>query len=175
MNGMNIYRRLIRYVSPYKGRLILAMLSSQGYALATAMVSATLYIIINGMQNRTEVIINNIPHVPFLMNIRFPAQWVPFLIVLVFLLRSFFAYLSEYQMASVGIRAIRKIRDDLYEHLVSLSHDFYSKGRTGDFLSRIMNDVGSIQGAITDVINDFVKQPFVILYNIPMIFIFGGW
>jgi ATP-binding cassette, subfamily B, bacterial MsbA len=37
-----------------------------------------------------------------------------------------------------------------------------------------MNDVGSIQGAVTDVIVDIVKQPLVILFNIPMVFIWGG-
>lgn len=171
---MGIYRRLLHYVKPHKNRLIIAILCSQGYALATAFVSATLYVIINGLQNKDEVIIDNIPHVPFLMNIRFPSYWIPFIIVAVFSIRSFFEYVSQYQMASVGIRAIRKIREDLYQHLVYLSNDFYSRGRTGDFLSRIMNDVGSIQGAVTDVINDLVKQPFVILYNIPMVLIFGG-
>ena len=126
------------------------------------------------MQNKNEVIINNIKHIPWAIDIRFLAMWVPFIMVAVFILRSFFEYLSEYQMASVGIAAIRQIRDDLYKHLVGLSNDYYSRGRTGDFLSRIMNDVGSIQGAITDVITDFVKQPFVILYNVPMVFIWGG-
>lgn len=169
-----IYRRLLGYIAPHKWRLILAILASQAYALSTALVSGTLYIIINGLQNKNEVIINNIPHVPFLMDVRFSTSWIPVIIVAVFTLRSTFEYISQYQMASVGIRAIRKIRDDLYEHLVYQSSDYYSKGRTGDFLSRIMNDVGSIQGAITDVINDAVKQPFVILYNIPMVVIFGG-
>ncbi|MBN1688112.1 MAG: ATP-binding cassette domain-containing protein [Candidatus Omnitrophica bacterium] len=173
-SGTQIYKRLLGYVKPYKGRLIVAILASQGFALATALISATLYIIVNGLENKTEVVIENIPHVPFLMNIRFSVAWVPLIIVGVFSLRSFFEYLSHYQMASVGIRAIRKIRDDLYDHLVHLSHDFYHRGRTGDFLSRILNDVGSIQGAITDVISDLVKEPFVILYNIPMVLIFGG-
>lgn len=173
-SGIDIYKRLLSYVKPYRGRLILAMLASQGYALSTALISATLYVIVNGLENRDEVVIQNIPHVPFLMDVRFPVVWIPFIVVGVFFLRSLFEYLAHYQMASVGIRAIRRIRDDLYGHLVKLSHDFYSRGRTGDFLSRIMNDVGSIQGAITDVINDLVKEPFVILYNIPMVFIFGG-
>ncbi|MBI3316776.1 MAG: ABC transporter ATP-binding protein [Candidatus Omnitrophica bacterium] len=152
----------------------MAILASQGYAVATALVSATLYLIVNGLQNKNEVVIDNIPHVPFLMNIHFPTWWIPFIIVGVFTLRSFFEYVSQYQMSSVGIRAIRKVRDDLYKHLIHLSSDFYSRGRTGDFLSRIMNDVGAIQGAITDVISDLTKQPFVIVYNIPMVFIFGG-
>lgn len=173
---MNIYKRLLAYIKPYRGRLIIAMVCAQGYALATAMVSAMLYLIINGLSNANEVVINNIPHVPFLqqLHIRFPAKWIPFMMVGIFLLRSLFEYISQYQMASVGIRAVRKVRDDLYHHLVHLSSDFYQKGRTGDFLSRIVNDVGSIQGAITDVITDIVKQPFVILYNIPMVIVWGG-
>jgi subfamily B ATP-binding cassette protein MsbA len=173
-SGFTIYKRLLAYVKPHKGKLILAMLASQGYALSTALVSGTLYLIINGMQNKKEVVINNIPHVSFLHDIHFPALWVPFIMVAVFILRSFFEYLSEFAMASVGIAAIRQIRDDLYKHLIRLSNDYFSKGRTGDFLSRIINDVGSIQGAITDVITDIVKQPFVIMYNIPMVFIWGG-
>ena len=78
-------------------------------------------------------------------------------------------------MANVGIRAVRKVRDDLYRHLVHLSSDFYSKGRTGDFLSRIMNDVAQIQGAITDVVVDLIEQPFVLLFNIPLVFYWGSW
>jgi len=173
---MDIYKRLLQYIRPHKGRLIQAIIASQGYALCSALLSATLYLIINGLQNRKEVVIDNIPHVPWLMNlhIRFPAYWIPFILVGIFFLRSSCEYISKYQMGNVGIRAIRKVRDDLYAHLVHLSHDFYSRGRTGDYISRILNDVGSIQGSITDVVSDLVKQPFVILYNIPMVFIWGG-
>ncbi len=170
---MGIYRRLLNYLKPHRGRLVLAILASQGFALSTALVSGTLYAIINGLQNKDEVVLANIPHAPFL-NLRFPTLYLPFIMVGVFLLRSFFEYVSGYLMASIGIRIIRKVRDDLYRHLVNLSSDFYSRGRTGDFLSRIMNDVGAIQGAITDVITDLIKQPFIILYNIPMVFIWGG-
>jgi len=171
---MGTYRRLLTYLRPHRGRMILALLASQGFALSTALVSATLYIVINGLSNKKEVVINNIPHVPFLMNFSFPANWIPFLIVGVFVIRSFFEYISHYEMASVGIRVIKKVREDLFRHLVYLSNDYYSKGRTGDFMSRIMNDVGQIQGSITDVVNDLIKQPFIILYNIPMVFLWGG-
>ena len=171
---MEIYKRLLTYIKPYRGRLTLAILSMLCYSIANSLVSATLYIILNGLQHKTEVIINDLPHMHLAHPIRFPALWIPFIMVGVFLLRGFFDYLSNYQMSSIGIRAVRQIRDDLYKHLVYLSNDFYSRGRTGDYLSRIMNDVGSIQGAITDVIVDLVKQPFVVLFNIPWIFIWGG-
>lgn len=171
---MDIYRRLLNYVKPHRARLAIAIASMFLYSVANSLVSATLYIIINGLNNRETVIVNNLPHVGFISDIKFPTAWIPAIILLVFLLRGLFDYISNYLMAGVGIRAIKKVRDDLYEHMVRLSSDFYSRGRTGDFISRILNDVGSIQGAVTDVIVDLVKQPFVILFNIPWVFIWGG-
>ncbi len=171
---MNTYRRLINYVWPYRMRFLGAALCMVGVALANALISATVYVTLNGLENRTRVVVENIPHVSFVSPIEFPAYWVPVIIVSVFLLHSVFDYLSKYQMASLGIRAIRQMRDDLYEHLVRLDMDFYARGRTGDFMSRILNDVGSIQGAITDVLVDIVQQPMTILFNLPMVFLWGG-
>ncbi|HOW59649.1 MAG TPA: ABC transporter ATP-binding protein [Candidatus Omnitrophota bacterium] len=180
---MDVYRRLLQYIRPHRWRLVIAMLCMFAYSLANSMVSVTLYIVVNGLYHKNEVVIDNIPkvskfiskHITHLPNISFPIIWIPFIMVGVFLLRGIFDYVSNYQMSNVGIRAVRKVRDDLYRHLVYLSQDFYAKGRTGDFLSRIMNDVGQIQGAITDVVVDLVKQPLVILFNIPWVFIWGGW
>ncbi len=170
---MDIYKRLVAYIKPYRNRLILAVCCMLAYSLVTSLVSAIPYIVLNGMYHQNEVIFN-IPHAPFLNGIHFPVFWVPVIIVTLSLTRAAVEYISSYQMAMIGINAVRQVRNDLYKHLVHLSHDFYSKGRTGDFLSRIMNDVGSIQGAVTDVIVDIVKQPLVILFNIPMVFIWGG-
>lgn len=171
---MGTYRRLLSYVWPYRGRLALAAISMLGVSLANALISVTVYVTLNGLQNRSRVVIDNIPHAPLLARIEFSAQWIPVIIVGVFLLHSVFDYLSKYQMAGVGIRAIRQMRDDLYAHLVRLDMDFYARGRTGDLISRTLNDVGSIQGAITDVIVDSFQQPMTILFNVPMVFLWGG-
>jgi subfamily B ATP-binding cassette protein MsbA len=171
---MDIYKRLLAYVKPYRGRLAIAVACMFGYSLANAMVSVIPYIAINGLYHKDKVVIDNIQHLPFNLSLSFSAVWVPAIIVAIGLVRSFFEYISSYQMAAIGIRAVRQIREDVYKHLVHLSHDFFSKGRTGDFISRILNDVGAIQGAVTDVIVDLVKQPLVILFNIPIVFIWGG-
>ncbi len=170
---MDIYRRLLAYIKPYKKRLILAIICMFGYSIVTSLVSAIPYLVLNGMYHQSEVVFN-IPHVPFLNNIHFPVYWIPIFMIAISMLRALFEYISSYQMSTVGISAVRNVRNDLFKHLVNVSHDFYAKGRTGDFLSRIMNDVGSIQGAVTDVIVDVVKQPLTILFNIPMVFIWGG-
>ncbi|MBI2167129.1 MAG: ABC transporter ATP-binding protein [Candidatus Omnitrophica bacterium] len=171
---MGTYRRLVAYVWPYRVRLSIAALCMLGVSLANALISVTVYVTLNGLENRTRVIIDNIPHAAFLPRLEFPAYWVPLVIVGVFLMHSLFDYFSKYEMASIGIRALRQIRDDLYRHLVKLDMDFYARGRTGDFMSRILNDVGSIQGAITDVLVDIIQQPLTILFNLPMVFLWGG-
>lgn len=171
---MDIYRKLLIYLKPHRWRLILAIFAGQGCAFFTALLSLTAYVTINGLQNKYEVVIHKFPHLPFVLNWRFPTYWIPVFIVGVFSFRSLFEFISNYQMAHIGIRIVRKLRDDLYRHLVELSSDYYAKGRTGDFLSRIVNDVGSLQGALTHVIEDLIKQPFVILYSIPFIWFWGG-
>ena len=175
---MNIYKRLLAYVKPYRWRLAIAFLCMLAFSMANALVSVAIYIITKGFVQKDQVVIDNIPYLskyfPEITSVALPIIWVPVILIVVFILRGTFDYISNYQMANVGILAVRKVRDDLYRHLVYLSHDFYAKGRTGDFLSRITNDVGQIQGAVTDVITDLVKQPLVILFNIPFIFIWGG-
>ena len=171
---MNTYQRLLAYVRPYRIRLVLAALCMLGVSLANALISATVYVTLNGLENRTRVVIDNIPHASLLPRLEFPAFWIPIIIVAVFLLHSVFDYLSKYQMASIGIRIVRQIRDDLYAHLMRLDMDFYAKGRTGDMMSRILNDVGRIQGGVTDVIVDLIQQPMTVLFNIPMVFLWGG-
>jgi subfamily B ATP-binding cassette protein MsbA len=175
---MDIYNRLLEYVKPYRWRLAVAFLCMFAFSMANALVSVAIYIITKGFFHKDQVVIDNIPflskYFPHIASVALPIIWVPIILIAVFILRGFFDYVSNYQMSNVGILAVRQVRNDLYRHLVYLSHDFYAKGRTGDFLSRITNDVGQIQGAITDVITDLVKQPLVILFNIPFIFFWGG-
>src|SRR5262249_2059639 len=125
---MNTYQRLFnKYVKPHKWRMILAILSGQGAAFFSAMISLTAYVIINGLQNKNQVIIEKLPYIHLNHPITFSTYWIPFVIVVVFLGRSFFEFISEYEMAMVGIHIVRKMRDDLYRHLVYQSHDYYSK------------------------------------------------
>lgn len=175
-SSIKIYTRLLAYVKPHLWRFWIAIACMVGYSITMSFASAIPYMTISGLSNKREVVINSesIPHLPFELNIHFPAIWIPILIFVIIGLRSLFDYILRYQMASVGIRTIRKVREDLYAHLTTLSSDFYSKGRTGDFLSRITNDVQSIQGAVTDVLTDLIKQPIVIIGLIPAVIMWGG-
>ena len=63
-----------------------------------------------------------------------------------------------YLLAWVSQHITADFRRHVFRHLQSLSLNFFTKRRTGELLSRLMNDVGTIQKAVTDTPIDTVKQ-----------------
>ncbi|MBI4970648.1 MAG: hypothetical protein HZC17_02280 [Candidatus Omnitrophica bacterium] len=164
---MDIYKRLLAYIKPFRFQLVMATLCMLVFALASSLVSITVYMLANGFLNKDCA---SLPIPKFHTTLSFSSAWVPLFVVAVFLVRGVFDYLSNFLMASIGQKAVVNVRNELYEHLIIQDVTFYSKGKTGDLISRIMNDVGQIQGGITDVLVDLIKQPFVLLINIPIVF-----
>ncbi|MEM7287371.1 MAG: ABC transporter ATP-binding protein [Actinomycetota bacterium] len=58
----------------------------------------------------------------------------------------------------LGQDVLRDLRDRLYSHLHSLSLSFYSSSRTGDLQSRITNDVGGVQAAVTSTLSNVLSN-----------------
>lgn len=58
----------------------------------------------------------------------------------------------------LGQTVLRDLRDDLYGHLQKLSLSFYSSSRTGDLQSRITNDVGGVQSAVTSTLSNIFSN-----------------
>ena len=58
----------------------------------------------------------------------------------------------------LGQDVLRELRDRLYRHLQNLSLSFYSSARTGDLQSRITNDVGGVQGAVTSTLSNILSN-----------------
>lgn len=66
------------------------------------------------------------------------------ILLVLYALRGCFQYVVEYWGHLVGIRMEADMRRDLFSHLQSLSFSFYDKSRTGNLMSRAVNDLNSI-------------------------------
>ncbi|MFC2085504.1 ABC transporter ATP-binding protein, partial [Bacteroidota bacterium] len=86
-----------------------------------------------------------------------------FLILLSFLGKNVFGYLQAYFLAYVEQRIIKDIRDVLYKHLHKLPMSFFKNERTGDLISRIMNDVHVIQSSVSAVFISIFREPITLL------------
>ena len=97
MTGTTFYLRLMRYVRPYMWAFGIAVLGMLIVAAGDLMLA---YLVI-----------------PIVRNFQTPdptkTQWLPIVLVVVFLLRGIGAYLSEYGMGWTGYRVVFDLRRDL--------------------------------------------------------------
>ena len=62
----------------------------------------------------------------------------------------------------VGQKMLSKIREDIFSHIESLSHNQLNHQPVGKFVTRVTNDTNAISLLFTSVLVDFVKNIFVI-------------
>ncbi|MFQ5655231.1 MAG: ABC transporter ATP-binding protein, partial [Planctomycetota bacterium] len=75
-------------------------------------------------------------------------------------------YLSE----SIRVRTIGAIRTAVFRNLSGLSVDFFHKRRSGDLISRLTNDVASIQLSLRYLFGDLLQHPVTILFSLALAF-----
>ncbi|HQA54234.1 MAG TPA: ABC transporter ATP-binding protein [Synergistaceae bacterium] len=137
------YVRLLGYCKPYKMRL--------AAALACMVLSAIFGIIPPWLIKNVvdDVLINKQSSTLNLLAVG---------IVALYILKAVFGYGHMYLMTWVGQKVVIDIRLELYDHTQRLSlAKLYSK-RSGEFLSRITNDVATLQNILAAVVVDFVVQ-----------------
>jgi subfamily B ATP-binding cassette protein MsbA len=72
-------------------------------------------------------------------------------------------YFSTYFIEWVGQRAVRDLRVAAFAHLQDLALDYYQRTKTGDIISRVVNDSQVVQQAVSSVLADLAKQPFALV------------
>jgi subfamily B ATP-binding cassette protein MsbA len=75
-----------------------------------------------------------------------------------FVVHSAFSLRQHVVLARVGQQIVTALRLRLVSHLTTLSLDFFVKRRTGELMSRVTSDVGTIQQVATNVPVDLAKQ-----------------
>ncbi len=65
---------------------------------------------------------------------------------------------QTYLNNTIGQRVMRDFRNNLYNHLQSMSLRFFTSTRTGEIQSRLSNDVGGVQNVVTDTATSVVSN-----------------
>ena len=89
--------------------------------------------------------------------------WVGIVILLISCLTGIFDFLRSYLMAIFGHRTIDILRRDLYQHLQQLSVSFFEQQRTGDLMSRLVQDVQTIGNLATADLGEMIADSCVFL------------
>jgi subfamily B ATP-binding cassette protein MsbA len=91
-------------------------------------------------------------------------------LLVVFIIRAFASFLSEYGFQKVGLSTVRDLRNELYERLIYQSHRFFSERSTGEMVSRVVSDADAIQAAVSTRMGDLFQES-ITLFGL-MIFVF---
>ncbi|MFH0941243.1 MAG: ABC transporter ATP-binding protein [Candidatus Omnitrophota bacterium] len=99
--------------------------------------------------------------------------WMAGFLVVLFLFKGFFSYMQAKLMSDVGQRVMRDIRSRLYEKFQSLDLEYFSRKRSGELISRITNDVGMVENAVSYGFTDLVYQTLqIILFSVIVVVIY---
>ncbi len=91
------------------------------------------------------------------------------IVIILWLLKSFFEFCQTYLMNDVSQRVIRDVKNIIYKKLLTLSMDFYSKNATGKLMSRITYDSAIIRDSISTGLTDLLYQPVQLVVYISLL------
>ena len=98
------------------------------------------------------------------------ARKVLMALLLVFLVRAFTSFFSEFAFQKVGLSTVRDLRNELYERLIFQSHRFFSERSTGEMVSRVVSDADAIQAAVSTRMGDLFQESITLLGLIVYVF-----
>lgn len=93
------------------------------------------------------------------------------LIISVIIIKNIFSYMQGYIMAWVEQGVVRDIRNDLYASYHNLPLRYFQKRKTGDLISRVINDCNTVNTNLNSSLIDLTKEPIniIVLLGLMMI------
>jgi ATP-binding cassette, subfamily B, bacterial len=82
-----------------------------------------------------------------------------------------FALLYGYLSVVVGQRIMRDLRARLFTHLQGMSLRFFTSARTGEIQSRLLSDVGGVQGVLSDTAANVLNNVAIVLSTLVAMFL----
>ncbi len=84
-------------------------------------------------------------------------------VILTSLLSNLFRYLGQRTMEAMRIRALQRLRNDVFTNVMGLHAGYFSNERKGDIISKISSDVQVVQFCITNTLLVAFRDPFQII------------
>ena len=154
-----IFKRLFSYLLEYIG-ILLAVLLCMGVTVAISLVNPLLI---------EEAIDHYIAKSDFngLMKLGLFALILNIIFIVMVKIRM-------YVMSVVSNKILLRIRQDLYEHIQTLSFSFFDSRPTGKILARIIGDVNALKDVLVNVVTTLIPE-FVTVVGVVVIMLVKDW
>ena len=144
-----VYKRLFAYMRPHWAIMALAIVPASVYAIFNTAVPFLMKEVIA----RLETAAKAAEH----------AWELPVLIAVLFPLRSVMDFLTIYGLAWVGRSVIRDLRNELFNHYLTLPTRFFDQGSSGALISRLTYNTEQVADAISNAIVIVIRDTLTII------------
>ncbi|MEK7862901.1 MAG: ABC transporter transmembrane domain-containing protein, partial [Chloroflexota bacterium] len=152
--SLAVYRRLLRFVAPYRWSLVLSA--------ALLAVSTLLGLVWPQVVQRVlDVGLGD----PGFLDLLIAG------LVIVLLVRAVIDGVRQYVMSYTGERVIFDLRMAIVRHMQSLSLSFFNARRTGELMSHITSDATLVHGVVTQTIIGVLGQVLTLVGGVTIIFL----
>ncbi len=150
-----IYLRLLRYARPHWKYFLLGISGMLGFAFADVSFIALMRPLLDDS---------------FVQRDATTISTMPWLILVLFLVRGAAAYASAYGMAAVGRQVIKTLRGELFEHFLHLPVSFFDRSSPGSLLTRLTYHAEQVAESTSNVITAMVKDGITVIGLIGLMF-----
>ena len=148
MTNSHLYLRLLSYVKPYWRIFLLSIVATAITASTDPLLPALLKPMLDGtFVNRDETVI----------------RLVPFIILLIFLVRGIASFVSAYTIGWVGNKVVMDLRNEMFRKLMTLNTRYYDDHATGQLISKFTFDVTRVTEAATNVVTVTIRDSIIIV------------
>ncbi|MCE5210683.1 MAG: lipid A export permease/ATP-binding protein MsbA [Deltaproteobacteria bacterium] len=152
---MKNFKRLLKLALPYKSKFLVAMLCMLVVGVATSSLAFLIKPALDDIFLKKDV---------------YTLKWLPVAVILIYLIKGVCSYSQTVIMSFIGLRIVNQLRNKLYEQMQKQSLAFFSQHPTGILMSRITNDVSTIQFAVSEAVTSLLKDTFTLVGLIFVIF-----
>lgn len=96
--------------------------------------------------------------------------WTLLFIVGILVLRAVGGRIRTYHAQALAFRIATDLRGKLYAHLQRLSYSFFDRSRQGELMSKVTNDVVTLQGFLYNSSEDFFVAPLKVIGGVACVF-----
>lgn len=151
--------RVVAYLRPYIARLSLALVMLLFSVALSLVFPAVIRSVLDSVLEQNNLVLLNQITVGLL---------------LVFFLRSVTTLVQNYNLNYIGERIAMDMRLGLYNHLLSMSMDFFNQRRVGELVSRISSDVTVMRTLLTNNVNTLLQQTLIAAGSIVVMFVLNA-
>jgi subfamily B ATP-binding cassette protein MsbA len=170
---LRTYFRLLRFAAPYKWRFAAAIGCMMVLALATAayvnLLGPVMEFLFTGRAGGMGAVSWVAPSSVDLGRLRGALdpervlRLLPWLIVAVSVVKGIAWFGQYYLMGMASQRIIADLRQALFDHMMRLSPAFFARRHSGDLMSRLGNDVQSVENAVSNAVASYLRDGLTVV------------